>query len=236
MPLSAGMGPLTVDMEPGEPPLFSVHGEADTTIPIGGSEALVAAADAAGIPFEFHPIPGADHLLNDGTAFFEDKNESGQTVFDLAVEFLYFHLFAPPSADIKPGSEINPINPASRGVIQVAILGSDEFEVEEVDLTSLAFGPRGAAPTHKKRGHRSDVDGDGATDLLSHYRTEETGIAIGDTMACVTGETYDGIRFEACDRVTTRGCGLGFELVLALPPLLRRRARSRLVAEVIQAR
>jgi hypothetical protein len=35
--------------------------------------------------------------------------------------------------DIKPGNDLNPINPASRGVIPVAILGSDTFDVADVD-------------------------------------------------------------------------------------------------------
>jgi hypothetical protein len=132
--------------------------------------------------------------------------------------------------DIKPGSEPNRINLRSRGVLPVAILGSADLDVAAIDVSTLAFGPGEASPTHRKGGHSEDVNGDGLLDLTSHYRIQDAGIAFGDTEACVTAETVDGVPVSGCDEIEVLPfCGLGFELVLVLPPLMwskRRQARG----------
>ena len=45
----------------------------------------------------------------------------------------------PISIDIKPGSDVNPINLGSKGTTPVAILGSETFDVTTVDVASVRF-------------------------------------------------------------------------------------------------
>ena len=103
--------------------------------------------------------------------------------------------------DIKPGSDPNSINTKGMGMIAVAILGSASFDVNDVDVSTLTFGPGGATPAHKAGGHLQDVNGDGFTDLVSHYRGQDTGLTAGATQACVEGLLNDGTPFEGCDDV-----------------------------------
>ena len=113
------------------------------------------------------------------------------------------------AVDIRPGSDANPIGRLGQGSLPVAILGSDIFDVSEVDPTTLAFGPDAAAPRHdlSKPGvfddHLHDVNDDGITDLLSHFRSEDTGIEANDKEGCITGEMNDGTPFEGCDGIRT---------------------------------
>jgi hypothetical protein len=99
----------------------------------------------------------------------------------------------PVEIDIKPRSERNLVYPLSRRLIPVALLGSEDFDVADVDVTTLAFGPDGAPPAFDLTNpwvywlaHR-DVNRDGKKDLLSYYQTAETGIAAGDSLVTCWG-------------------------------------------------
>jgi YVTN family beta-propeller protein len=107
--------------------------------------------------------------------------------------------------DIKPGSFPNSINPKSKGVIPVAILTTASFDATTVDLNSVRFGRTGAEAAPVQSG-LEDVDGDGDTDMILHFNTQETGIQCGDTSASLTGETFGGEQIEGTDSIQTVGC------------------------------
>ena len=69
----------------------------------------------------------------------------------------------------------------------------------------MAFEITSPAPAHRDGGHTEDVNDDGFTDLVSHYRTQETGIVPGDPDACVRGELLDGTHFGGCDGIFIMG-------------------------------
>jgi hypothetical protein len=157
--------------------------------------------------------PGIFTFMVSGTGIvrveLQYSNNSGTPTIrsdpNIGFDNVVFTLVIEVDIDIKPGSFPNSINPNSKGVIPVAILGSASFDVTDVDVTTLAFGPSGATPAHMAGGHLEDVNNDGFTDLVSHYLTQDTGIASGNTEACLTGQTTGGVGIEGCDSVNTVG-------------------------------
>lgn len=113
-------------------------------------------------------------------------------------------LLVPIDIDIKPGSDPNPVNPKSNGVIPVAVLGSTDFDAMQVDFSTVTFGPDGATSAHD--GHVEDVNDDSIMDMMFHFKTQETGIVCGDTEATLTGETFDETQFTGTDTIKTVGC------------------------------
>lgn len=87
------------------------------------------------------------------------------------------------SVDVRPGSDENPINPDSHGVVTVAVLATDSF-----DPTTEAVRYRFGAPDAVASGGGArqvgvefrDVDGDGHEDAVLRFRTDETGFDEGD--------------------------------------------------------
>ncbi len=112
--------------------------------------------------------------------------------------------------DIRPGGSANPVNLKSKGVLPVAILGTDEFDVTKVDFDSLLFGDpllidNGGTAVSPLRSSLVDISGDGFLDLTLKFSTRdlvEFGALGSDTIeGILTGETFDGIPFAGMDSI-----------------------------------
>ena len=108
-----------------------------------------------------------------------------------------------PPRKVSVSAQAAAVRVARAGVIPVAIFGEPEFDVAEIDLTTLAFGPGGAQPTHRSGGHFGDVNQDGIIDLVSHFKVKEVSLDVGDELVCAIGNTFDGRAFEGCDAIRT---------------------------------
>jgi fibro-slime domain-containing protein len=136
-----------------------------------------------------------------------------------------------PTLDIKPGSCPNPFNtklyawsresnPNKGGVLPVAIMGSDAFDVSEIDISTILLEgvaplTQGGGPIIGDVGARFErpkdecdctEDGpDGSDDLSMKFRAQEIAAAIGpgvhkeDRMLTLTFQTFDGTQYEIQD-------------------------------------
>ena len=109
--------------------------------------------------------------------------------------------------DIKPGSDRNPINLKSKGVVPVAVFGTEDFDVTLIDDplgvalfdvdTQVLYG---TFPVHWAI---EDIDWDGYDDMILHFETQEL---LGyldqySVAACLMGLTVDGQLFVGTDAV-----------------------------------
>ncbi len=99
--------------------------------------------------------------------------------------------------DIKPGSCPNPLNPKSKGVLPVAVLGTEDFDVTAIDPESIILTLEGmgagvsplrwaledvATPFEGELCECHDLNGDGYIDLTLKFDTQElvTALNLGD--------------------------------------------------------
>jgi len=83
----------------------------------------------------------------------------------------------PVQIDIKPGADPNPINLRARGLLPVAILGSDTFNVYIVDPATITLGDaplatRGSPKAPKMAFSYEDVNKDGIMDLMTFFEIQ----------------------------------------------------------------
>ena len=106
--------------------------------------------------------------------------------------------------DIKPGSEPNSINLNSSGVVPVAILSSDTFDATTIDPATVSLAGarvRMVGKSERYLAHQEDVNGDELIDLVCQVYTAQFMIVVGESVAVLEGNTYNGTPVRGEDSV-----------------------------------
>jgi hypothetical protein len=132
--------------------------------------------------------------------------------------------------DVEPGSCPNPLNlraagdagdnPKKGGVLPVAVLGTTDFDVRNVDVTSLRLEGVAplryayedvATPAGRDDCECTDLGPDGHADLTLKFRKSEIASALvaggGERELTLTGRLLDGTAIEASDCVQLKANG-----------------------------
>lgn len=109
----------------------------------------------------------------------------------------------PVDIDIKPGSDTNPINPGSNGLIPVAILTTEYFNATTVNSTSVTLAGATVAVRGKGKymAHEEDVNGDGYIDLIVQVETQGEDALWESGIVELNGTTYDGLSIVGYDEI-----------------------------------
>jgi len=169
----------------------------------------VLMAEQVGIaPREFYTSSTTSVLLNQWgvnapSTSFSDSYWGNLVYFD-DLELWEWSKVITVVVDIKPGSDTNPINLRSRGVLPVAIFSSEDFDATQVDPSTVDVAGAGVAVRGRGRymAHPEDVDGDGLVDLVIQVEVQDLDPSqLQDGYAVVTGATYDDEEFQGEDAV-----------------------------------
>ncbi len=100
--------------------------------------------------------------------------------------------------EVKPGIKtLAPLNPRSKGLVPVAILGSAGFDVNSIKQKSLTFGSTGDEQSLSKcQKVTRDINKDGYADKLCHFSNNVASFKSGDLEGVLKGTTSNGTNFE----------------------------------------
>jgi hypothetical protein len=106
--------------------------------------------------------------------------------------------------EVEPRKRQPRVDPLRNKKVRVAIMGSEDLDVRDIVVHSLRLGPDGAEPSGRRRARIKDLDRDGHRDLLVRFRAGETGLSVGDTTLCLSGDSATGSAIRGCDAVKVR--------------------------------
>jgi len=108
--------------------------------------------------------------------------------------------------DVLPWRDPNRLHLGTRQRVSVAVLGSDDFDVRDIDPDTLRLGPAAGEPL-TRRGRPIawifDVDRTRPRhrDLFTIFDLRTLGVAYTDTELCLSAATYAGETIEGCDEI-----------------------------------
>ena len=154
----------------------------------------------------------------DGTAFAINFTD----IFEHSYDHVVLHEIPKyVSVDIKPGSCPNPVNVKSKGMLPVAILGTEEFEVSAIDAASIflngvpairsSYEDAGGPVANPNECECTTEAGDGFGDLVLKFYTQQIVETLGEVNAgdiltlTLTGVLNDGTGIEGADCVVIVG-------------------------------
>ncbi len=209
-------------------PTWLFHGSNDPAVPSSDSRysfQLLVSADSDPLPSPLPPIDFNETALGQPTAVVGDIRYTeivggGHAIWgpiynnNEFYDWMFAQSLAEPAipalVDIKPGSSPNSVNLKSKGVLPVAILSTDDFDVNEVDVDSLRFGDpllidNGGTAMSPLRSAYEDVSGDGLLDLTLKFSTadlvEYEALGSDTIEGLLTGELMNGTPFEGTDSI-----------------------------------
>ena len=158
-------------------------------------------------------------VVGEAVVNYFDPDDAPQTV---DIPQAYLNVILPVYVDLKPASWPNPINIKAKGVISVAICGTADFDVMDIDPVTVELsredGVGGSVPplrwswedvatpyTGGDGGH--DLAGDGIMDLVYKFKAQEVvsvlefdSLGDGDVIILqLSGELFDGTNIVGYD-------------------------------------
>ena len=210
----------TANLRPGAYVAYTLNAYAGSTVNIYGGQVDMYIFVTTDEPAPIVNVYGTDFQVNGGPVIqppdsvvipafgvLTGKYGDGNDISLMFFSDVPINLKAPAitvNIDIKPGSDPNPINPGSNGLIPVAILTTDDFNAADVEpntvtLAGVEVAVRGKAG--KLMARLEDVDGDGDDDLLLQVETQSEGALWESGTVTLTGKTYGGDDIKGTDEV-----------------------------------
>lgn len=109
--------------------------------------------------------------------------------------------------DIRPGKNMNHINPVSSGRVEVAILSTQALNAPKVvDTRTITFGSRGHEQSLASCEKRfRDVNGDGRADLVCRFITRAGNFGPASKEGVLRFKSTDGMPYEGRDAIVIVG-------------------------------